>query len=51
MTTTKTRYVEVTWGALVALIDANPRYDAYLGADSALLRLPDATYFAVRSLR
>lgn len=48
---TKTRSIEVTWPALLALIEANPRFDCYVGGDSGLLHLPDATYFAVRSAR
>lgn len=45
------RYIEVTWGALHALIEANPRHPSSVGVDTGTLRLPDATYFAVRSPR
>lgn len=45
------RLVEVTWPALLALVDANPTYPSRIGVDAGNIRLPDATYWAVRSTR
>lgn len=45
------RTVEVTWGALLALVAANPSYPSRVGVDAGNIRLPDATYYATRSIR
>lgn len=41
------RLIEVTWPALLALVDANPNHPSYIGVGIGNIKLPDATYWAM----